>query len=98
MSRRPAPALVDHPQKRRSILQPLAAAGFVGLADPLSIALQVPNWVERFYSSYQTRWWGYHYGVPAAALALVGAILGWRRLRRAGRDGAGMGGYVACAR
>ena len=93
-----APALVDHPQKRRSILQPLAAAGFVGLADPISVALQVPNWVERFYSSYQTRWWGYHYGVPAAAMSLVGAILGWRRLRRAGRDGAAMGGYVVlCA-
>jgi uncharacterized membrane protein len=93
-----APALVDHPQKRRSILQPLAAVGFVGLADPLSVALQLPNWVERFYSSYQTRWWGYHYGVPAAATALVGAILGWRRLRRAGRDGAAMGGYVVlCA-
>ncbi len=93
-----APTLVDHPQKRRSILQPLAATGFLGLADPLSIALQVPNWVERFFSSHQTRWWGYHYGVPAAATALVGAILGMRRLRTAGRDGPGMAGYAAgCA-
>ena len=93
-----APALGDHPQKRRSILQPLAAVGFVGLADPISLALQVPNWVERFYSSYQTRWWGYHYGVPAAATALVGAILGWRRLRAAGREGPRIGAYAAgCA-
>ena len=79
-----ATAMVDHPQKRRSLLQPLTATGFIGLADPLSIALQVPNWGERFFSSYGTRWWGYHYGVPAAATALVGAILGWRRLRARG--------------
>lgn len=93
-----AGALVDHAQKRRSMLQPLTATGFVGLADPLSIVLQLPNWGERFLSSYGTRWWGYHYGVPAAATALVGAILGWRRLRRAGREGQRMGAYLAgCA-
>ena len=82
-----ATAMVDHPQKRRSMLQPLTATGFIGLADPLSLALQVPNWGERFFSSYGTRWWGYHYGVPAAATALVGAILGWRRLRARGARG-----------
>lgn len=93
-----AAAMVDHPQKRRSMLQPLTATGFIGLADPLSIALQVPNWAERLFSSYGTRWWGYHYGVPAAATALVGVILGWRRLRRAGREGPRMGAYLAgCA-
>jgi uncharacterized membrane protein len=93
-----ATAMVDHPQKRRSLLQPLTATGFIGLADPLSIVLQFPNWGERFFSSYGTRWWGYHYGVPAAATALVGAILGWRRLRAAGRDGTRMGVYLAgCA-
>lgn len=93
-----ATAMVDHPQKRRSMLQPLTATGFIGLADPLSIVLQVPNWAERLFSSYGTRWWGYHYGVPAAATALVGAILGWRRLRRAGREGPRMGAYLAgCA-
>jgi uncharacterized membrane protein len=91
-------AMVDHPQKRRSMLQPLTATGFIGLADPLSIALQVPNWGERFFSSYGTRWWGYHYGVPAAATALVGVVLGWRRLRRAGREGPRLGAYLAgCA-
>jgi hypothetical protein len=93
-----ATAMVNHPQKRRSMLQPLTATGFTGLADPLSLALQVPNWGERFFSSYGTRWWGYHYGVPAAATALVGAILGWRRLRGAGREGPRMGAYLAgCA-
>ena len=93
-----AGALVDHPQKRRSLLQPLTATGFIGLADPVSLALQMPNWGERFFSSYGTRWWGYHYGVPAAATSLVGAILGWRRLRRAGREGRRMGAYLAgCA-
>lgn len=93
-----ATAMVDHPQKRRSMLQPLTATGFVGLADPVSIVLQAPNWAERFFSSYGTRWWGYHYGVPAAATALVGAILGWRRLRAAGREGPRMGAYLAgCA-
>jgi uncharacterized membrane protein len=94
----PVGALVDAPQKRRSLLQPLAATGFIGLADPLALVLQMPNWGERFFSSYGTRWWGYHYGVPAAATALVGAILGWRRLRRAGREGRRMGLYLAgCA-
>ena len=93
-----AGALVDHPQKRRSMLQPLTATGFLGLADPISLALQTPNWGERFFSSYGTRWWGYHYGVPAAATALVGAILGWRRLRRAGRESKRLGAYLAgCA-
>jgi uncharacterized membrane protein len=71
-----ATTMVDHPQKRRSMMQPLTATGFVGVADPLSIVLQVPNWAARLFSSYRTRWWGYHYGVPAAATALVGAILG----------------------
>lgn len=93
-----ASTMVDHPQKRRSLLQPLAATGFIGLADPWSLVLQTPNWGERFFSSYGTRWWGYHYGVPAAATALVGVILGWRRLRGAGREGARMGAYLAgCA-
>jgi len=93
-----AAAMVDHAQKRRSMLQPLTATGFIGLADPVSIVLQLPNWAERLFSSYGTRWWGYHYGVPAAATALVGAILGWRRLRRAGREGPRMGAYLAgCA-
>jgi uncharacterized membrane protein len=79
--------LVDHPQKRRSLLLPLAGTGYVGLADPLSLVLQVPNWAERFLSTHRTRWWGYHYGVPAAAMAMVGLLLGWQRLREANRDG-----------
>jgi hypothetical protein len=90
--------LVDHPQKRRSLLLPLLTTGYVGLADPLTMALQVPNWAERFLSTHRTRWWGYYYGAPAAATALVGLLLGWRRLRESGRAGSGLGPYVvACA-
>lgn len=94
----PLALLVDHPQKRRAMLQPLAATGFVGLADPVSLLLQAPNWAERLLSTHRTRWWGYHYGVPAAATAVLGLMLGWRRLRRAGRDGARLPHYVVtCA-
>ena len=96
--RSPLALLVDHPQKRRAMLQPLAATGFVGLADPVSLLLQAPNWAERLLSTHRTRWWGYHYGVPAAATAVLGLMLGWRRLRRAGRDGARLPHYVViCA-
>jgi uncharacterized membrane protein len=90
--------LVDHPQKRRSLLLPLAATGYVAMADPATLLLQLPNWAERFLSSHRTRWWGYYYGMPAVATALVGAILGARRLQAAGRAGPRLGGYVAvCA-
>lgn len=89
--------LVDAPEKRQAILQPLAATGFLGLADPVSLVLQVPNWAERLLSSRRTRWWGYHYGSLAAATALLGAALGWRRLVSAGRAGR-VGAYLAlCA-
>jgi uncharacterized membrane protein len=94
----PLGLVVDHPQKRRSMLLPLTATGCIGLADPLSIVLQLPNWGERFLSGYRTRWWGYHYGVPAAATACIGLMLGWRRLRAAGRDGRLLPWYViGCA-
>jgi len=90
--------MVDHPQKRRSLLLPLAATGHLALADPLSLVLQAPNWGERFLSSHRTRWWGYYYGMPAVATALVGAVLGARRLQQAGRAGPRLGAYAAvCA-
>jgi len=90
--------LVDHPQKRRSLLLPLATSGDLALADPISLLLQAPNWAERLLSSHRTRWWGYYYGMPAVATALVGAILGARRLSAAGRAGPALGAYVAaCA-
>jgi len=95
---RAAALLVDHPQKRRALLLPLASTGYVALADPAALLLQLPNWAERFLSSHRTRWWGYYYGMPAVATALVGAILGARRLQAAGRAGPRLGGYVAmCA-
>jgi uncharacterized membrane protein len=93
-----ATLLVDHPQKRRALLLPLAATGYVAMADPVTLLLQLPNWAERFLSSHRTRWWGYYYGMPAVATALVGAILGARRLQSAGLAGPRLGGYVAmCA-
>jgi uncharacterized membrane protein len=95
---RAAALLVDHPQKRRSLLLPLAATGYVGLADPVSLVLQLPNWAERLLSSHRTRWWGYYYGMPAVATALVGVVLGARRLQAAALAGPRLGGYVAaCA-
>ena len=93
-----ATVLVNHPQKRRSLLLPLTATGYIGLADPLSVLMQTPNWAERLLSTHRTRWWGYHYGTPAAATAVIGLLLGWRRLRNAGRAAPGLSRYVlACA-
>jgi uncharacterized membrane protein len=79
-----AALLVDDPLKRRSLLLPLATTGFIGLAEPASLLLQVPNWAERLLSSHGNRWWGYYYGMPATATALLGLLLGWRRLREYG--------------
>ena len=95
---RAATLIVDHPQKRRALLLPLATSGYVGMADPVSLLLQLPNWGERFLSSHRTRWWGYYYGMPAVATALVGALLGARRLSAAHRAGPHVGAYAAaCA-
>jgi hypothetical protein len=91
---RAAGLLVDHPQKRRSLLLPLAGAGYAMMADPLALALQLPNWAERFLSTHRTRWWGYYYGMPAVATALIGLILGWRRLQQADRAGPRLPLYV----
>jgi len=80
---RAAALLVSNPDKRRSLLLPLLSSGYLGLAQPLSLVLQLPNWGERFLSAHRTRWWGYYYGMPAAATAILGALLGWRRLQTA---------------
>jgi len=95
---RTAKVLLNHQQKRRALLQPLAATGYLGAAEPLSLLMQIPNWGERFLSTHRTRWWGYYYGMPAVATALVGLALGWARLVRAGRAGPRSPHYlVACA-
>ncbi|HEY3121262.1 MAG TPA: DUF2079 domain-containing protein, partial [Vicinamibacteria bacterium] len=95
---RTAAVLLNHQQKRRALLQPLATTGYLGAAEPLSLLMQVPNWGERFLSTHRTRWWGYYYGMPAMATALVGLALGWARLLRAGRAGPRSPHYlVACA-
>jgi uncharacterized membrane protein len=90
--------LVNEKEKQQALLQPLAATGFLGAADPVSLVLLVPNWAERLLSSHRTRFWGYHYGSVAAAMALVGVVLGGRRLRESGRAGPGLVGYLlSCA-
>jgi uncharacterized membrane protein len=93
-----AALLVDDPLKRRSLLMPLATTGFIGLAEPFSLLLQVPNWAERLLSSHGNRWWGYYYGMPATATALIGLLLGWRRLSGHGLASRATARYaLACA-
>ena len=95
---RVAALLVDDAQKRRSLLLPLLTAGYVGLAEPSSLVLLLPNWGERFLSTHRTRWWGYYYGMPAAAMATLGLLVGWRRLKAAGTASRRMPAYVVtCA-
>jgi uncharacterized membrane protein len=90
--------LMNDEQKRRSILQPLAATGYLGMAEPVGLVMQLPNWAERMLSSRRTRWWGYYYGMPAAATGLVGLLLGWRALTLSGRAGPRLPAYaVTCA-
>ena len=90
--------LVDDPQKRRSLLLPLLTTGYIGLAEPTSLVLLLPNWGERFLSTHRTRWWGYYYGMPAAAMATLGLLAGWRRLKAAGTASRLLPRYVlACA-
>jgi uncharacterized membrane protein len=93
-----AALLVTDERKRRSLLQPLATTGYVMTADPVTLLLQLPNWGERLLSSHRTRWWGYYYGMPAVATALVGLLMGWMRLQNAGRAGPRLPAYViVCA-
>jgi uncharacterized membrane protein len=95
---RTAGLLVSTSEKQQALLQPLAATGFVGARDPVSLVLLLPNWAERLLSSRRTRWWGYHYGSPAAAMALVGVFLAWWRLRQTGRGASRLGAYaLSCA-
>jgi uncharacterized membrane protein len=83
---RTAELLVDEPDKRRGLLLPLLGTGYLGLAEPASLLLVLPNWGERFLSTHRTRWWGYYYGMPAVAMAGFGMLAGWRRLKRAGLE------------
>jgi uncharacterized membrane protein len=89
--------MVDQPEKRRSLLLPLLGTGYLGVAEPASLLLLLPNWGERFLSTHRTRWWGYYYGMPAAAMACFAMLAGWRRLRRGGAEGEPLPAYVlAC--
>lgn len=95
---RAAGILVDHEEKRRGLLQPLATTGYLGLAEPASLILLAPNWAERFLASHRTRWWGYYYGAPAAAMAVLGMLMGARRLLHWNRLGRAWPAYaLICA-
>ena len=49
-------------------------------------------------STHRTRWWGYYYGMPAVAMACLGLVAGWRRLRDGAKDSGRLPVYVvACA-
>lgn len=90
--------LVETAEKRRALLRPLLATGYLPVAEPVSLLPLSVNWAERFLSAHENRHWGYHYGAPAAALAALGLVLGAARLARAGRAGPGLAGYaVGCA-
>ena len=69
---RTAELLVDNADKRRGLLLPLLGTGYLGVAEPATLLLLLPNWGERFLSTHRTRWWGYYYGMPAVALACLG--------------------------
>src|SRR6185436_14562257 len=59
---RTAGLLVDSADKRRGLLLPLLGTGYLGVAEPATLLLLLPNWGERFLSTHRTRWWGYYYG------------------------------------
>jgi len=91
---RTAELLVDQPDKRRGLLLPLLGTGYLAAAAPPSLLLVLPNWGERFLSTHRTRWWGYYYGMPAVAMACLGLLAGWRRLRESGRFTERLPAYV----
>jgi uncharacterized membrane protein len=91
---RTAELLVDEADKRRGLLLPLLGTGYLAAAEPASLLLVLPNWGERFLSTHRTRWWGYYYGMPAVAMACVGMLAGWRRLKASGRSVERLPAYV----
>ena len=91
---RTAGLLVDNADKRRGLLLPLLGTGYLGVAEPATLLLLLPNWGERFLSTHRTRWWGYYYGMPAVAMACLGMLVAWRRLTRAGASGDRLPAYV----
>jgi uncharacterized membrane protein len=91
---RTAELLVDNADKRRALLLPLLGTGYLGVAEPATLLLLLPNWGERFLSTHRTRWWGYYYGMPAVAMACLGMLAAWRRLMRAGASGDRLPAYV----
>ncbi len=91
---RTAGLLVDNADKRRGLLLPLLGTGYLGVAEPATLLLLLPNWGERFLSTHRTRWWGYYYGMPAVAMACLGLLVAWRRVTRAGANGDRLPAYV----
>ncbi len=66
--------------KLDGLLAPLSSFAFaLCLAPRWGLAL-LPIVLERFWSTHEQRWWGYHYGAGAAAVGAVAAIAGLERL------------------
>jgi uncharacterized membrane protein len=91
---RTATLLADNTDKKRGLLLPLLGTGYLGVVEPASLLLLLPNWGERFLSTHRTRWWGYYYGMPGVAMACIGMLVGWRRLKNAGTGSDRLPAYV----
>lgn len=60
-------------QKINGLLLPFSATAWLSLLAPAALVVALPCVGERFLSDFRNTWWGYHYGGPAAAVALVAA-------------------------
>ncbi len=60
-------------RKINGLLLPLSASAWLGLFAPAALIVALPSVGERFLSEFRNTWWGFHYGAPAAGVALVAA-------------------------
>ncbi len=65
--------------KLDGLLSPLSSVAFLCLLAPEFLVALAPEVLERFWSTHTNRWWGYHYGAGAAALSILGTIVGLSR-------------------
>jgi hypothetical protein len=67
------------------LLSPLSSVAFLALLAPRWLLALAPIVLERFWSTHQNRWWGFHYGAGAGVLSVLATIhgLSWLRARLA---------------